>query len=336
MKAKHLTDRPPRAVIELLAGRQLPSEIGADAVEYALTHEISSLLVAEAKHQGVSLRSSKLHELHATHMGRANQQQKCAAVLEELAQLAETLGVPLSAFKGLALARTVYADSASRPSNDVDVQVGPCDRQALIELLRALGRGQTSAEAIANLADEGRPIHEVWGTLQGFDIDIHFNPYGLITPLHSPESSWHASSASTFDLCGTEIDCPSPEQHLLICLVNLVRRGGGALRFYADAARIIAAGVDWPTFEVLSKSERLTYIASQALLALERDLQLDIPSKASAAAWWGPRIGEPPARNNPRRRGPFLTLRLDELRADDLRTLAGWYLPDIYLRNAGR
>lgn len=323
----------PASILDLLAGRPTGA-LDQETVRYALANEIASLVACE-RHVAEQLGTSpELAHLYARFMREQNLRNRIAEAAAATVSLARDCNVPVGIFKGVVLAQQAYRNPSARASNDLDILIGECSPRDLEELLRRLGRTKSSATALATLRERGEPVHEISGRINGVDVDIHFNPFGLISPLRAPSDTWLAASSHTAWFEGIAIPSPSPEAHLLICLINLIRRGGGALRFYGDAARLIQSGVDWAEFWRLSRLEGLSILAEQALLAVRRDLGTQIPLGTGTPKWWGPTLGEPPAGDSLSRRGPLHVLRLSPAKASDARRLFRWYAPTRLQRAA--
>ena len=331
------TTTVPREIRDLLAARKLPEALSERAIRFALSTSLESLLIEECESQGVLLSGPDVQKLFAQSLMRSSHAQRSLGALTSFVEIANSVSLHFSVFKGAALAYSIYDRPAARTFNDVDILLADNDPVSLTALLTQLGRSSKSSQALIELVDKGRPIHEVAGVIDGIPFDLHFNPFGLVTPMRANYEIFSAASSAQFTLpTGQQVNRPSVELHLLIVLVNLCRRGGGALRFYADASRLLASTTfDWPRFWDLAEREGLVTIANQALLSLQHDLGLDVDVAPNLSrAWWGPHIAERPTAERALRRPPLLALRLKPHLASDVASLLSWYVPGRVQRQA--
>lgn len=329
-----------QAIRDLVAGRPLPAGgIAPAVVEAALRFEVGELLLGEAEAQGVEIETDGKLQLIALAMRSDARRLRAEQVLPKVGQLANDTGVRLGVFKGPANAAALYRSASLRPYNDVDLFVSSPPAAGLERLLIAMGREQASAAALVELSKRGTPVHEITVSVDGVDFDVHFNPFGFVTPVRSPERI-EEEFARPFADPAAALWGPSPELALAIACVNLVRKGGGALWILADCARLVS-GVggpfNWERFERLLADEGLAPLAGQALRILREDLELDVPPALTAKkrAWWGPAFGEGQATKRLLRRGTFSILhRRPTNIAQSLSALRTWYLPPRRQRQA--
>lgn len=335
-----VADAVPSHISDVLAGRPLRGPVTQRDVDVARAFDIETLLLSEVRRQEADLQAKNVSASAAQSLLRCHRSKRAFAAVPDFLAIADKSGVEIGIFKGAALSNYLYEDSESRTFNDVDVHLSCHDHEALNALLQRLGRSTKSAHALTSLAFRGDHIHEIEGTVSGASFDLHFNPFGLVSPLRSPELvSEHATAREIVTKSGLTFKSASLELELAVSLINLIRRGGGALRFYADAARLLAHGdLRVGEFEELVRREGLCKLVKQALLSVQTGLRIEMPEGLEAypakhPVWWAPRIGEPP---NPSlvRRGPFNVLRLDDAGIRELRSLVTWYCPTPLQRRA--
>jgi len=331
-------ERLAPAIVSLMLGEALPP-VNSAVVEAALRYEVAELLLHRAEMEGVQLPHGARFQLTALAMRMERRRADAEAAVATVADIAEPAGCAFAVFKGAANAVRLYDDVSERGFGDVDIVVGLNDTHGLNELLTQLGRHPASAEALVSLARRGQAVHEISLDFAGIEVDLHFNPFGMITPLRAPALVAEELN-QTITLGGRAIPAPSAELSLLISSVNLVRKGGGALWIVADCVRLAqgkAGPLDWERFGYLAESEGLRPLSEQAL-RLVRDLGCeDVPEHVAAprTAWWGPEAGEGAVATGISRRGTLSVLH--QRPADvgqSLRSLYQWYLPNKERRTA--
>lgn len=314
---------------ELLAGREIPT-VSVASVDAARAGGVAELLYSEAIKQGSRFEDDAKFRLVAKQLNSDALRARMTTALGKVWDVHESAGMPLRIFKGPAIASLAYESPEERPSSDIDIFVTANDPTGLERLLLELGVHPVSVRAAVDLALKGAPIHELGASVEGVAVDVHFNPYGLLTPPVDASKLLTAFSAGV--LGDVEVELPTPELALLIAVVNLARKGGGHLRAAGDIARILqrAEPLDWNTFAVLSSSEGLDRVASSTVAAVVSDLQLDpalTPFETAKRPTWVPRLGEGDVHLTLRRRGTWIPLRRGGHRLESLRYIARWYLP---------
>ncbi len=327
------------AIRQLVAGGPLPAAFTSADVSQALEYEVGELLLSVAEREAISIPPNDLLTLTALAMRTSRRADVAERALAEVADVADQTNCAFAVFKGPATASLLYDHPSERPFNDVDILVGYSGTEGLEDFLIALGRDQRSASALVELSQMGQPIHEVSIRVAGVDVDVHFNAFGLITPVRQPRTV-EAEFANTFSIGDRTYATASPEMSLLISSVNLVRKGGGALWLIADLARLIhgRAGIlDWDQFVSLAKAEGLWPLAAQALRLVNNELGVKVPliARATGGKWWAPEIGEGAATKGVLRRSTFSILHQDPIEPwTAAQSLRRWYLPSSIHRTA--
>lgn len=323
----------------MVADRALPTALTLSDVDQAFDHEVAELLMSLAEQSSVALPPEAVVQLAALSMRSENRSAIAEKALREVAEVAGQTGCKYAVFKGPANAATLYSDRAQRPFNDVDILVGFDGTDGLEDFLVALGRDRRSASALVTLAKTGTPIHEVSLRVAGADIDVHFNPFGLVVPVRDP-AALAKHLADSFKLGSNTYRSASPELSLLISSVNLIRKGGGALWVVADMARLIhgrAGHIDWDKFGLLAEAEGLGPIAGQALRLMHDDVGVEVPAemRAERRSWWAPELAEGAATLGVLRRATFSILHRDPVKPiEAVPALLRWYVPNRIRRVA--
>ncbi len=316
---------------ELLAGRPVESVSAAD-VDAARSVHVAELLYETATRQRSDWHDDAEFQLAARRLHSEAQQARMDTALELVAEFHQAAGLPLRVFKGPALAASVYDSVAERPHGDIDIYVDAREPERLEWLLRDLGLAECAIRAAVALAVSGSPIHELEAVVNDIAVDVHFTPFGLLTPLSSPA---RLDSHFVPHIIGrsTNAHVPTPELSLAISAVNLARKGGGNLWTAGDIARLLSrpGGIDWDSFDDLVRAEGLVDIVQPAIWAVVQDLGLGanlVPFTVETRPKWAPVLGEGDVHFGLRRRGTWVSLRRPLAKLpQSARYVARWYVP---------
>ncbi len=170
---------------------------------------------------------------------------RCRALIQEharsLAMLSKA-GVQAVTYKGPALAETVYGDYRARDFRDIDIIVPKAEFKTAITELQKLGY-----RIDARMETEFHLISQVGS--YPLVIDLH----NSLAEFHLPVSAsidrlWH--DLRTVDLDGHRIKTFSPEGHLFVCCLHLVKEWHNRTPFFhyaLDTAVLLAdrSANDW-------------------------------------------------------------------------------------------
>ena len=187
--------------------------------------------------------------------------------LQEILELFRTAEIPLVAYKGIPLARTLYGDAALRPSGDIDVMVRPADLERTRYLLEQHGwHFQRAWEIHHNFAKE------IWGkevTLEVHWVSQREGEYHL-----PPERFWEEIRATAN---GWEF---SPEMNLLIITLHCARHSFTPYRQVVDIAHAVAqwgGTLNWQRLMDLAMEANALHIVAIVMAVVHRDLGVPLP-----------------------------------------------------------
>lgn len=230
------------------------------ALRLAERHSVAPIFYRRLEEHAKDFVPSAIREqLRGKFRANATRNLLLAGELARIARLFRREGVPLLAYKGPALAVSYYGDLSLRRFIDLDIIVRPCDVRKASGLLRSLGfelpeglsenrmslllRGQHN---VAFTSDGGRMIVELhWGVSSSRFADL------------SLESGvWER--ATTFELCGESVKCPSPEDTLLALCVHGTKHLWERLAWVCDVSRLLQqkTGLDWAYLSRASADSR--------------------------------------------------------------------------------
>jgi hypothetical protein len=160
-------------------------------------------------------------------------------LLAEVGEHLEVEGVPVLAFKGPALACTVYPELGLREFVDLDILVAERNRERALRALRS--RGFQSSKG----TDVGAPVDTyavpLFRARDGCQLDLHWR----LAPEHRALAPDHAGirrRAEGLEIRGRDIRVPRPEDHLLLLAVHGAKHGPRPwpkLKWIADVAWLL-------------------------------------------------------------------------------------------------
>lgn len=218
--------------------------------------------------------------------------------LEQVVTALRQAGVEIIVLKGGALARTVYANLASRPMADLDFLVRPEDMERIGTVLEAIGfRLSSSIPAHMRSFQKRFGGGLVWlrpheGHTTFLDVQHHL--IGVDWCWHSfrvePDRLWKA--ARPLSLNGTQTWQLSAEDTLVhLCLHPPLHHGYAApFMGYVDMDRVISqAGPDfsWPRFVERVERFQVRTAVYYGLLRVQRMLGTPLPAEVLEALWPG-------------------------------------------------
>ena len=322
----------PLVIQDVIADREISGDVSLEAAQVALRGRLGGLLITAAKCSNAVIEQSARLRLHTRRLRVQASQQQIAEQVRGMVQCCDNLGETLHVFKGLVLAHDLYESPVDRGYSDIDLYVGRWPTPVVGAFARALGLGSAQIRAIELEAASTRPLHEITigGENRAANIDMHFNPYGLITPFRgrSIDSCFVARRLPGIG----SVMVPTAALSLIISLINLTRKGGGPLWQAADSVRLLAgrAGpLDWGSYDDLVAADGLKHICAQAMWAIADDvaLELDVPvARPKRRARWAPTLG---VNDLGLRRWPTVLpfRRPPGLWPEGARSVLRWYLP---------
>ncbi len=187
--------------------------------------------------------------------------------LEEVLATLEGAGIEAVVLKGAALVLSVYRNSGLRPFHDLDVLVDPRRHDEAIRLLESEGWSRVYDY------DPGLWDHAVTLRRGGIDLDLH-RRYSreLVIPGHL-DLTWEVTRTEIAPRTlrsGRAVRILAPTDTLLHTIAHgTFARGPVALRWLADAKRVIAVGpIDWDRLVLLSGAFEVSPVIHDGLVLL--------------------------------------------------------------------
>jgi len=161
--------------------------------------------------------------------------------LARISRLLESTGVSPLAFKGPALAYSVYRDPGHRAFQDLDLLVAPGELGAAVECLRQDGYLETgdarmisARRTMLRWRCETSLVHRerrIW-------VDLHWSVLPVFFPARMPHAELAAQSVPV-DIEGTAVRTLHPNDHLIYVCAHAAKHGWSHLGALADIAALL-------------------------------------------------------------------------------------------------
>jgi len=191
-----------------------------------------------------------------------------AGEMARLARLFDSEGLPLLAYKGPALARQAFGDISLRRFVDLDVIVRRRDARRAGELLLTLGYEKPSGLTPSHEEFLLRRQHNLAYTRDGglMIVELHWEVApARFAAVPVGEGVWER--ATTVNLFGTDVRCPSPEDLLLALAVHGTKHLWERLAWVCDVAALVNSHpeFDWAHVRKRAREARVERMLHLAL-----------------------------------------------------------------------
>lgn len=195
---------------------------------------------------------------------------------QTLTKLSKT-GIQAVTFKGPALAETVYGDYRARDFRDIDIIVPKADFETAIVGLQKLGyRIDERMEAEFHLISRVGDYPLV--------IDLHNSLTDIYLPVPSDiDRLWH--DLRTVDLHGHRITTFSPEGHLFVCCLHLVKEWHNRAPFFHYALDVAVLLSERSTNEWRALLDSAHDLGVEAYAKLSFSVAARLLERACPIAW---------------------------------------------------
>jgi hypothetical protein len=194
----------------------------------------------------------------------------------------DALGIDVLAYKGLALAESLYGDIALRQAGDIDLLIRSRD---LSRVKGALNEAGYSPHLLLNEAEERAYLAS--GYECAFDSDLGRNllevQWALQPRFYAVDFDMEAMfrRATTVSVAGRNVKTPSPEDLFLILSLHAAKHVWGRLIWLCDIAQILKLPIlNWNWIFETAQSLGIVRILQVTLLLTNRLLGMAIPASA--------------------------------------------------------
>jgi hypothetical protein len=290
--------RPHPALVDLAAGRQLPSiRDHAELLRSAIEHRMTGLLwshvheIADGTPTGWS--TALAHEdLQTRFFNRA----LWSTLETTVAGLAQA-DIGVVATKGVTAEARWYDRLGERPCGDLDLWIDPAQLHRADDVLAVVQPDHPLRSQLARLATSGALSSVELRAGDGTPIDLHFDLLKLGFRSRLGPTAWDRS-VEVVGPSGETVKVLDPEIALVLFLVHLNKDRFRSLLGFVDVARLLdREQLDWPTVLDLARADGVETHVQMSLTAVASQLTLPVPLPpahgARAAAWhvlWRPPI----------------------------------------------
>ncbi len=276
---------PHPLLLPLLTGGDLPADtvIALDVIESAEEHWVAALIDVAVTDRGLSVTAEARARLMARSLATEAEVAACVATASRVVEIAESLGIEIAIFKGLAIGARFYDDPATRPSIDVDIFVAPRDVRRMGELAVALGSDADDGAAIDAMVEEDR-VFETSVVVDDVMVDVHRDPMNMVTLSNHDHASWFRTV--TFELPdGTVARTLGLEDTIIQALLHLFRDNFADLLHINDVRLLMDAEPDWGVVALRAEEEGWTDIIRYATWFVCDTLGRPSPLPTRIARW---------------------------------------------------
>ncbi len=284
----HLTPQVRNRCLQFLASPLQWSVI----MERACSHQVYPLLYRNLRDLGFpGVPEAVENELKGLYLANALRSQMQAEELARLLSLLGEAGIRVIPLKGVALAQSLYGDTAARVCVDIDILVPPADLARAMDLIVAFGyRMESSDPFFAKLVMRHGRHYDVVRESRGisFVLEVHWI---LVQHFSKNDEAvrdlWAEARPQRF--FGSPGFSLSPEWEFLYLCMHAADHDWGSLKWLADihevASSVGADSVpDWQ--KAMAKAQRLELdlLTRQTLAVSSLLLRTDIPAPCSPVA----------------------------------------------------
>jgi hypothetical protein len=289
--------RPHPALVELAAGRPLPSiEDHDELARSALEHRMGGLLWSEVCAGAVEGPAAWRERIAGADLVTRARHERLWRTLVDVSGALAAEDVEVATFKGVAAERRWYARMGERPCTDVDLLVHPDHLDRLDKAVEIIQPGHPLRGRVGSLVAQGRLQSVELVTADGTNIDLHADAFKLWLPSRR-DVVWSRTVRVDVPRGGSVLALDA-EASLVHFLVHLTKDRFRWLLGYADVARVAGTpGLDHDFVTWWVRADGLDVHYRSALDAVARTLHVDLAgasrSGPRAMVWravWRPAI----------------------------------------------
>lgn len=278
--------QPHPALIEIAASRPiLPVDDYAALLRSAIEHRMGGLLWAAVKDGSLEV-PEQTEQALAFHQLRIRRHHKeLWAVLDELTDRFDEVGVRVATLKGITAEARWYGEMGQRPSQDLDLLVDPIalrDVDKVIELLQPDHWLRSYLGAV--ISASGLQAIDLRGP-HNIAVDLHFDALKLGIPIHQNSVLWSRSEALESP-SGKPMRVLDAETSFILHLFHTLKDRFSYLIGLVDILRIVEHEMlDWEFIDGFLEREGLEVPAWLSLLKIYGLLGLEAPVRRIPSGW---------------------------------------------------
>ena len=285
--------RPPKALIDLAAGRSLNGVIDAEMVRLAEEHRLGGILKT-AMDRGLSVESDAAIELNRIDaLGWARNRMLLDAC-NEIAETAERLSIDIFVIKGIANEARWYSRLGERPAWDIDLVLAPWHRNRVGDLLAALQPRHSLLSDPAEL--QSARLQSIDLGFHSLPVDLHLDPLKLEVAATRDAGILFENASSLLPATDQSVRVLGIEPSLVLAALHLNKDRFRYLLGYVDVVRILAdSNLDLDRAVKIAEALGLGRSFRSTIAAAHVDLELSPPAEFELNDWmwnrtWPPSI----------------------------------------------
>lgn len=249
---------PDPALLDLVtrSNAAQTTRITRRVVDSAIEHGVAPLLDDAAQRLNLDGDHDAFIRLAMHSLDSAAAAAAARRALHSLLDTANSLGIELAVFKGVAIASRWYPRPELRPAVDVDVFAAPDQTDRLGDFAEAVSSRPQSRIAVDTMVAEGR-VFEYSLVADGVTVDLHLDPMNLVVPIRQRDLLW--AKTELIDIGdGKLIRVLDLELSIIQALLHLLRDGFVDLLHAYDLSLMFDDNPDWTFIEEFADAEGLT------------------------------------------------------------------------------
>ena len=272
---------PPRALVEIAAGRPATSVVDADAaIASASAHGLTGLLWSRVRSGELELPRDRALTLAAVDVAQREHHAALTSALTRVTGLLDERGIRTATFKGVCAELRWYERVGDRPCRDIDLLLCPDDVHRLGEAVDLLDPQYRLRAGLDRRVELGVQ-QAATVVFEGLTIDLHVEVPKLGVPSRSRDLVWRRVTTHRF-ADGTEVRVLDAEGHLFAFVTHLLKDRFARLLNHVDVFRVAGEStLDWDAVRAIARVDALEAPLARALhiVATTLDVDLDIPMR---------------------------------------------------------
>ncbi len=249
---------PHPALLPLITDdeRAQTTRITGPLVDSAIEHGVAPLVDDAVRRLDLDVEHDALVLLAMHSLDSAAATAAARTALGSLLDIADSLGIELAVFKGIAIGSRWYSRPELRPAVDIDVFTAPDQSARLGEFAAAVSSKPKSRAVVDAMVAEGR-VFEYPLFIDGVTVDLHLDPMNLVVPIRQRAVVWERTECIDIGE-GRRVRGLDLELSIIQALLHLLRDGFADLLHVYDLSLMLDDDPDWGFIQQFADTEGLT------------------------------------------------------------------------------
>lgn len=249
---------PHPTLIEFVRGGDQPIDepISLAVAVSAIEHGLAPLVDDAVRTERLSAEREALVQLAMSSMDSTVATSAAWKALDTLLATADSVGVEIGVFKGLASGTRWYPRPDLRPAVDVDVFISPDQSDRMGEFVEAVTGRSSSRAAVEAMVSEGR-VFEYTMLVDGVTVDLHIDPMNLVVLTRRRHDLWDRLDKIE-TVTGRSIGAMDLELSIVQALLHLFRDNFADLLHIYDVGLMLDEEPDFGFIASYTDAEGIT------------------------------------------------------------------------------